>query len=102
MCSRTGAFRRRVARNSRSNSRNPATLNTRIRQPDMNVAVMKTKAEQAISESFEAAAAKLPGSAAVKARRAQAIGTFGGLGLPHRRIEEWKYTDLRANLKEVL
>jgi Fe-S cluster assembly protein SufD len=68
----------------------------------MNVAVMKTKAEQAISESFEAAAAKLPGSAAVKARRAQAIGTFGGLGLPHRRIEEWKYTDLRANLKEVL
>lgn len=68
----------------------------------MNVAVMKTKAEQAISESFEVAAAKLPGSAAVKARRAQAIGTFGGLGLPHRRIEEWKYTDLRANLKEVL
>ncbi|SFV28203.1 Fe-S cluster assembly protein SufD [Hyphomicrobium facile] len=68
----------------------------------MNVAVMKTKAEQAISESFEAAAAKLPGSAPVKARRAEAIGTFGGLGLPHRRIEEWKYTDLRANLKEVL
>ncbi|MGO4682723.1 Fe-S cluster assembly protein SufD [Hyphomicrobium sp. 2TAF46] len=68
----------------------------------MNVAVMKTKAEQAISESFEMAAAKLPGSAAVQARRAQAIGAFSGLGLPHRRIEEWKYTDLRANLKEVL
>lgn len=68
----------------------------------MNVAVMKTKAEQAISESFEVAAAKLPGSAAVQARRAQAIGAFSGLGLPHRRVEEWKYTDLRANLKEVL
>jgi len=68
----------------------------------MNVAVMKTKAEQAISESFEVAAANLPGSAAVQARRAQAIGAFSGLGLPHRRIEEWKYTDLRANLKEVL
>jgi len=68
----------------------------------MNVAVMKTKAEQAISESFETASAKLPGSAAVQARRAQAIGAFSGLGLPHRRIEEWKYTDLRANLKEVL
>ncbi|HET6389981.1 Fe-S cluster assembly protein SufD [Hyphomicrobium sp.] len=68
----------------------------------MNVAVMKTKAEQAISESFEAAAAKLPGNAAVKERRAQAIGAFSGLGLPHRRIEEWKYTDLRANLKDVL
>ena len=68
----------------------------------MNVAVMKTKAEQAISESFEVASAKLPGSAAVQARRALAIGAFSGLGLPHRRIEEWKYTDLRANLKEVL
>jgi len=63
---------------------------------------MKTKAEQAISESFEVAAAKLPGSTAVQARRAQAIGAFSGLGLPHRRIEEWKYTDLRANLKDVL
>lgn len=68
----------------------------------MNVAVMKSKAEQALTEAFEAVAAKLPGSAAVKARRAEAIGAFGSLGLPHRRIEEWKYTDLRANLKEAL
>ncbi len=68
----------------------------------MNVAVMKTKAEQAISEAFEAVAGKLPGGALVKARRAEAIGKFGALGLPHRRIEEWKYTDLRSNLKEAL
>ncbi|MFA5955827.1 Fe-S cluster assembly protein SufD [Hyphomicrobium sp.] len=67
----------------------------------MNVAIMKTKAEQAISESFEAVAETLPGSAVVQERRAQAIGAFSGLGLPHRRIEEWKYTDLRANVKEV-
>ncbi len=67
----------------------------------MNVAVMKTKAEQAISENFEAVAEKLPGSEAVKARRAEAIGAFSGLGLPHRRIEEWKYTDIRANVKEI-
>lgn len=67
----------------------------------MNVAVMKTKAEQAISESFEAAAEKLPGTDVVRERRAQAIGAFSGLGLPHRRIEEWKYTDLRANVKEI-
>ena len=68
----------------------------------MNVAVMKTKAEQAISESFEAVAETLPGTDVVKERRAQAIGAFSGLGLPHRRIEEWKYTDLRVNVKEVL
>jgi Fe-S cluster assembly protein SufD len=68
----------------------------------MNVAIMKTKAEQAIAESFEAIAEKLPGNAAVKARRTQAIGVYGGLGLPHRRVEEWKYTDLRANVKDIL
>lgn len=68
----------------------------------MNVAVMKTKAEQAISESFEAVAGTLPGTDVVRERRAQAIGAFSGLGLPHRRIEEWKYTDLRANVKEIL
>lgn len=68
----------------------------------MNVAVMKTKAEQAITESFAAVAEKLPGSDVVRERRAQAIGTFSGLGLPHRRIEEWKYTDLRGNVKDIL
>jgi Fe-S cluster assembly protein SufD len=63
---------------------------------------MKTKAEQALSETFEAVAGELPGGAEVKKRRADAIGRFGSLGLPHRRIEEWKYTDLRGNLKETL
>lgn len=67
----------------------------------MNVAVMKTKAEQALSEAFETAAAKLPGSAAVKQARAHAIGRFSAAGLPHRRVEEWKYTDLRNSLKEA-
>jgi Fe-S cluster assembly protein SufD len=63
---------------------------------------MKTKAEQALTETFEAVVGKLPGSAAVTERRAEAIGAFGAAGLPHRRIEEWKYTDLRANIKEAL
>ena len=67
----------------------------------MNVAIMKTKAEQALSEAFAAAADQLPGGAAVKAARADAIRAFGALGLPHRRIEEWKYTDLRVALKDV-
>jgi Fe-S cluster assembly protein SufD len=67
----------------------------------MNVAVMKTKAEQALSEAFEAVAAKLPGGDAVKAARAAAIGQFNAAGLPHRRVEEWKYTDLRAGLKDA-
>lgn len=67
----------------------------------MNVAIPKTKAEQALTQAFAASAPKLPGSAPVAAARAKAIGEFGALGLPHRRIEEWKYTDLRVQLKDI-
>jgi Fe-S cluster assembly protein SufD len=69
---------------------------------DMTVAVTRTKAEQAFPEMFEAVAGKLPGGRAVADARKAAIGAFAGLGLPHRRIEEWKYTDLRSALREAL
>jgi Fe-S cluster assembly protein SufD len=68
----------------------------------MTVAATKTKAEQALSQNFEAVAAKLPGGRAIAEARKAAIGVFAALGLPHRRIEEWKYTDLRVALKEAL
>lgn len=67
----------------------------------MNVAIMKTKAEQALTEAFEQVAPGLPGGAAVGEIRKAAIGRFSALGLPHRRIEEWKYTDLKSVLKDV-
>jgi len=67
----------------------------------MGVAVMKTKAEQALSEQFERVADRLPGGAAVTEMRKDALGRFAALGLPSRRVEEWKYTDLRNMLKEV-
>jgi Fe-S cluster assembly protein SufD len=68
----------------------------------MNVAVMKTKAETALTENFAGAAESLPGGANVKVARAEAIGRFAANGLPHRRIEEWKYTDLRGVMKDAL
>ncbi len=68
----------------------------------MTVAVMKTKAEQGLTELFERVAASLPGGPAVNDVRKAAIGTFASLGLPHRRIEEYKYTDLRVAIKAVL
>ena len=68
----------------------------------MTIAVMKTKAEQALTEAFETTAAHLPGGSAVAEARRAAIGAFGTLGLPHRRIEEWKYTDLRNVMKDAL
>ena len=60
----------------------------------MNVAVMKTKAEQA-RRTVRGCGRTLPGAGWVTELRKEAIGAFAALGLPHRRIEEWKYTDLR-------
>lgn len=68
----------------------------------MTVQVLSTKAEQAILSSFEANAAKLPGGAAVAALRQAAMGAFASKGLPSRRVEDFKYTDLKANVKDVL
>lgn len=68
----------------------------------MNVAVAKTGSGRAVSDLFTSAEGRLPGSPGVAAVRREAFETYERLGLPHRRIEEWKYTDLRALVGEVL
>ena len=68
----------------------------------MNVAVAKTGNGRAVSDLFTSAEGRLPGSPDVAAVRREAFETYERLGLPHRRIEEWKYTDLRALVGEVL
>jgi Fe-S cluster assembly protein SufD len=69
----------------------------------MNVEVraIKTPAEQALAAAFAAARDTLPGKGAVAALRADAFRRFDARGLPHRRVEEWKYTDLRALMREA-
>jgi Fe-S cluster assembly protein SufD len=67
----------------------------------MNIAVAKTAAETKLSESFDRIADTLPGDAAVADARRAALGTFTALGLPHRRIEEWKYSDVRRVMSTV-
>lgn len=67
----------------------------------MTIAIPKTKAEQALIEQFEAVAGSLPGTAAITDARRAAIGRFAALGLPTRRNEAWKYTDLRALMKQA-
>jgi len=62
---------------------------------------MKTPAEQALSAAFTGARAKLPGKGGIASLRADAFKQFEALGLPHRRVEEWKYTDLRALMREA-
>ncbi|WP_315832500.1 Fe-S cluster assembly protein SufD [Bradyrhizobium prioriisuperbiae] len=67
----------------------------------MNVALVKSNSERALGEIFVAARGRLPGTGAVAETRQQAFEDFVQRGLPHRRIEEWKYTDLRVLLREV-
>jgi Fe-S cluster assembly protein SufD len=65
----------------------------------MNVAVAKNETGRPLSDSFAVARDRLPGAA--EARRA-AFEAYERTGLPNRRIEDWKYTDLRALMREVL
>ena len=63
--------------------------------------ILRTDAEAALIAAYEGVRDRLPGNAAVQGMRAEAFARFRANGLPHRRVEEWKYTDLRALLREV-
>jgi Fe-S cluster assembly protein SufD len=62
---------------------------------------IRTAAETALVEAFASAKARLPGGRAVAARREAAFRRFEAGGLPSRRVEEWKYTDLRAMMRDA-
>lgn len=50
---------------------------------------------------FSASRDRLPGAGKVAEIRRLAFEAFERAGLPHRRVEEWKYTDLRALMREL-
>jgi Fe-S cluster assembly protein SufD len=58
---------------------------------------IRTKAEDALARHF----ASLAGDDPMRDMRATAFDAFAAKGLPHRRVEEWKYTDLRALMRDV-
>jgi Fe-S cluster assembly protein SufD len=62
---------------------------------------MKTAAEIGLATAFAANKARLPGDDAVGAMRETAFAHFEQRGLPHRRVEDWKYTDLRALMRDA-
>ena len=70
----------------------------------MNKQITKTEAEIAILAQFEEARAALPGAGIdwLNKLRGDAIEVFHRNGLPHRRLEDWKYTDLRTVISEAL
>jgi len=70
----------------------------------MNLVLAKTDTGRAVGNVFTDAlgSGRLPGGSAVTDARAKAFAAYERVGLPHRRIEEWKYTDLRALVRDVL
>jgi Fe-S cluster assembly protein SufD len=64
------------------------------------VTPIKTAAETALADAFLQRQAALPGGREVAGLREAAFRRFERSGLPHRRVEEWKYTDLRALMRE--
>ncbi len=68
----------------------------------MNVALLKPAPERTPHDLFVAAQSRLPGAGPVADLRAASFADFATRGLPHRRIEEWKYTDLRVLLDGLM
>jgi len=62
------------------------------------VTLIKNPAEQQLTAEWQEAKARLPGPARL---REAAFERFAATGLPHRRVEEWKYTDLRVLMREA-
>lgn len=79
----------------------PSTSRTQREVGEMNADIrpIRTAAEQGLT----AALAHLPrsGDARIAGLRAAAARAFNDNGLPHRRVEEWKYTDLRTLMREA-
>jgi Fe-S cluster assembly protein SufD len=67
----------------------------------MNVVLARTETGRAMESLFTASHDRLPGTGKVAEMRRLAFEAYERAGLPHRRIEEWKYTDLRALMREV-
>lgn len=61
---------------------------------------MTGEAEKLFIETYEREREELPGAGLgwLDARRDEAAKAFAASGLPHRRMEDWRYTDLRRAL----
>src|ERR1700760_197563 len=68
----------------------------------MNLVLAKTDTGRPLSDVFAVVRDRLPGTSKIADARRQAFESYEHVGLPHRRIEDWKYTDLRVLMREVL
>jgi Fe-S cluster assembly protein SufD len=65
------------------------------------IATIKTAAETGLVQAFSQVRGRLPGGQAIAAQRDAAFDLFAKRGLPHRRVEDWKYTDLRVLMRDA-
>lgn len=68
----------------------------------MTVMLAQVRAGETLAAKLAEQADALPGADWVKAMRHAARERIAAAGLPSRRVEEWKYTDLRARFGEPL
>ena len=61
----------------------------------------KTAAEIGLADLFAAARENLPGGRNIEMVRRGAFERFVAQGLPHSRVEAWKYTDLRRLVRDA-
>ncbi|NVK34830.1 MAG: Fe-S cluster assembly protein SufD [Rhodobacteraceae bacterium] len=68
---------------------------------NMSIPINHTQAETEILSRFDAIKSGLVGSEAVSTLREEALEEIKTKGLPHKRVEEYKYSDLRAYMKSA-
>jgi Fe-S cluster assembly protein SufD len=68
----------------------------------MNLVLAKNETGRALSDLFAVARDRLPGAGGIADARQQAFDAYQRAGLPSRRVEDWKYTDLRVLMRDVL
>lgn len=66
----------------------------------MQVSPFPTEAERALAALFDARSSTFS-DAPLDAARAEAFRRFAAAGLPHRRVEAYRYTDLKARLRTL-
>jgi Fe-S cluster assembly protein SufD len=62
---------------------------------------VRTAAETMLAAEFTARKQALAAVPAIVREREREFARFERAGLPHRRVEQWKYTDLRALMREA-
>jgi Fe-S cluster assembly protein SufD len=63
---------------------------------------VRTPAELSLADAFHASKSTLPGNGDVAQFREDCFRAFYASGLPHRHMESWHYTDLRAAMRAGL